>query len=602
MVEYLPSKQAVASSSLVVRSILFSPLISRMKNFLILVFLFFPLGISAKLRISPLFSENCVLQRGKTIKIFGVDSPSSVIKVELLGKKFTCIADHEGKWIANISLPENTSGGPFKLKVSNQNETFENKKVYIGDVWLASGQSNMEKNVDAVENSEFLIKDADNYKNKIFRIRILGNTKAAATDFRTPIEGLWQETNSTNVQSFSALAHLFAKEIYKDQKVPIGIIESIWGNTPIQAWMSKEALDKSFYTDYHSYPKELWCQTVFTIEAKQGMESLLATLCLGANLRPQFTAWLNNHKLVNEAGFNCHSIPMINLIGSDAIKLRQRAENVDDKFIESVKEDLKHSYLSLGGNKTPINMWFHEIDIDPRTETVVFNGIVSPLSPYEIKGVLWYQGENNLRDYQSYAIWFKNMVEDWRHRWNKDLPFLTVQLSTYKSDEGSDYLSRFREVQEKITALVPNTYIATSIDLGNTDQAIHTLKKEELGHRLALLALRKIYGHKNIKYNHPSPRKITPIFGSLKIDFGLDKLVCKNTCPNANQLSQDFLVAGEDKIYYPAQIKISDHSLLASSPQVKNPRFIRYAWSDTPSEFIYNEIGLPIMPFRNDNW
>lgn len=441
----------------------------------------------AEVFVSSMFSDNMVLQREKPVCVWGTGEPGAKLTIEIEKQKKSTVVDKDGSW--SIYLDPMPAGGPYELIIKSDETVVKFKNVMIGEVWLCSGQSNMQWRTADVANAEEEIQRAGAYPD----IRLYLVPKFGADKPKKTLDARWQVCSPESVADFSAVAYFFARELRKSpalRDVPIGLIDSSYGGTLVEAWMSSEVLHSRF-------PNE--------------------------DLRDSLFGW------------------------------------------------------------KPSSM---------------YNGMIAPLVPYQIRGFLWYQGESNAGRPEQYERLFPEMIKHWRELWGQpDLPFLFVQLPNYAEKVDGKYYTWLREVQYKVAQKVPNTAMAVTIDVGDPYD-IHPKNKQDVGYRLALLALNKVYGEDVPCYGPTyKSHKIEGSVVRVTFDHVEEGLVNKNRGP-----LRGFAIAGEDGIFWYANATIEGNQVVLSSRYVPSPRYVRYAWEGNPNADLYNTAGLPAVPFRTDNF
>lgn len=456
-------------------------------------------NIAATVTATPvlpvIFSDNMVIQQKSDAPIWGKADANKTVTIltSWNNKKVSTMSDADGIWKTTIQTPK--AGGPYSITISD-GSSITIKNVMSGEVWLCSGQSNMEMPVNGWARVDNFQKEIDESSYSNIRLmlmkQVISNTpsKEVSANYTS-----WKVCGPTTISDFSAVAYFFARKLNKDLNIPVGVIDDTWGGTAIEAWTSAETLE-------------------------------------------------------------------------------QKSEFAD-------KTDLKPT------DKT-----------DRNSPTVLFNGMISPLIPMAIKGVCWYQGEQNeSRGYQ-YRDLFSMMIRDWRNKWGKELPFYFVQLANYKQRSDKPCESYWAEVREaqamglKINA----TGMVVTADIGDGNN-IHYTNKQEVGRRLALVALAKSYG-KNIVCSGP-------LYESYSIDN--NKVILSFTHTDGGLKAKDntlknFTIAGPDHKFYNAKAIIEGGKVIVSSDKVNYPVAVRYAWQDNPFCDLYNGAGLPASPFRTDDW
>jgi len=492
----------------------------------------------AEVTLAPVFSDHAVLQRGKPLPIWGTAGPGDAVAVTFRGQTVRTVAGKDGRWQVRLK-PLAASSDPADIIVDGRTSVTV-RDVVVGDVWLCSGQSNMEFTVDdggdtyRVDHANEEVAAAD-----FPMIRQLKVERTVATaPAQTVKTGGWQPASPATVGQFTAVGYFFARDLHLALGVPIGIIDSPWGGTPIESWMSDAArsstsigaeLDARWKEQVKEWPPERVAQ-----------------------YPAQMAAW-------------------------------QKAQ--DDAKKNHTKSTLPWPQMPASNDS-------------PALPGGLFNAMIAPLQPGAIRGILWYQGEANAGRPGEYAELFATMIRSWRDGFGQgDLPFYFVQLANFgdENERVSRDWARLREAQAKVLDL-PDTGMAVTIDIGDAHN-IHPRNKQEVGRRLALIAKAKVYGL--------APEVSGPVFASATLE---GKALRVHFTSSGTELVarggpvRSLEVAGEDKVFYPADGAIETDSLLASSPDVKQPVAVRYAWTNAPDANLYGDTGLPAVPFRSDNW
>lgn len=656
----------------------------------------------AQVQLTPLFSDNMVFQQNCQAPVWGKAAPGAEVKVtpSWNNKTYTAVADAEGRWQVNIPTPK----GSFKkytLTISDGDPVVL-RNVVVGEVWLASGQSNMEMSFERigtrVANQDGIL-NASKYAD-IRLLQVSRGTGMVGRDFFSTEFGKWVESSPETMLHFSAAGWYFGRKLMDELDVPVGVINSSWGGTIIEAWMSEGAI-KSFPEALNQlalvnklpdddaerdkvYEKEIdaffqiaksqdlglnggvpvWAQPLFDdsswktislprkvqelwpatngiywfrkeIDIPSGWEGHDLTLSLGPVDDFDETYW--NGEMV---GFGRiwsrareYSIPA-RLVkpGKAVICIR----NTDDHGDGGVYGDRSLLYvqgpngekISLQGDwKVTLSVSFKDMPKfatrEPNMVTVLYNAMIKPLAPFAIKGAIWYQGESNANKAYRYRDFMNALILDWRNAWGYDFPFYITQLACYKpitKVAGDDDWAELREAQAMSTRAIDKVGMACIIDIGEADD-IHPIRKQEVGERLANLALSNDYGRKVVA-NGPRYSgytisdnairvRFTDISGGLKVipsgDFAKDRygkegvdfeLVRK---AEAGVLT-GFQIAGADRVWHWADAKISGDEVIVSSPNVPHPFAVRYGWAANPVCNLFNSEGLPAWPFRTDDW
>lgn len=638
----------------------------RIKCF-ILLFITVSFSLAAQITMPKVFSSHMVLQRNIDIPLWGNAKPGTEVIAEFGNTQAKGLTDKQGKWMLHLSKFE--AGGPYKLIVfdaKKPTDRIEFSDILVGDVWLASGQSNMEWQVQQAKDAKNEIKKADYPNIRFFFVPHQKSVKPE-TDIAS---GSWKICDSTNVKTVSAVAYYFARQIHTEKNVPIGILQTTWGGTPIEAWTSREmllsspitrdktqandsvspnhfvkdSLDLIKFWDIVYNPKngteksiskpsfndskwsELNMPKVFkdwgmlfyegmvwlrkTIQLPDNFVGKELTLNLG-HPEMNYTLYFNGSEICknvwNANPTHFYTIPA-KLIkkGKNTIAVRMAVLWTGGGFNPPAQD----MYISDGTTKVGIDgNWKYMKDLEPKIPkifnyhyypTFVFNAMLNPVIPFGIKGFIWYQGEANDSLAYNYRTLFPTMINDWRIRWQQGyLPFLYVQLANYKKPQSEPMESEWAELREAqtLTLSQPNTGMACIIDLGE-EKTIHPLNKQEVGHRLALLADKISYG-KNVTASGPMFKNYHITGNQIQIDF---TKTGSGLTTSDNKTLREFTIAGSDKKFYRATARISGNEVIVSSDKVANPVAVRYAWADNPDCNLTNAEGLPAVPFRTDNW
>jgi len=476
--------------------------------------------LRADVRLPALLADHMVIQRGLPVHVWGMALPQESVSVTFRGQTQSTTADQLGRWSLYLSPGE--AGGPFPMVVKATN-TIQLNDVLVGDVWIASGQSNMEFSMSDLTNPKAEIAAAQYPKIRIFRV------EHHPSDYpRSDVEAkTWALCTPENVADSSAVAYYFARDIYQKQNVPIGLIETFWGGTPAESWTS------------------------------------LHTLASDASLMPVFA---ERSKMVDE---------------HESVELGMAQE--EREYQKSVEE------AKAAGKDIPWRKWHP--DFAAWAPAALFNGMIAPLTPFAIKGVIWYQGEANSGPRAPlYAHLFQTMITDWRRAWNVgDFPFLFVQIANWNTEPDGRW-PEVRDAQRRALAL-RNTGMAVTIDIGDAID-IHPKNKLDVGLRLARAARAIAYGEK-LEWSGPLYRQLTREGPALRIWFDHAAGLTGKGGPLVG-----FEVAGTDGKYVAADAKIDGTSVIVSSPTIPLPVSVRYAWAPNPTCNLYNDEGLPASPFQ----
>ncbi|MBB1286462.1 sialate O-acetylesterase [Flavisolibacter sp. BT320] len=460
-----------------------------------------PFGLCAQVKTASLFTDNMVLQQKSKTPLWGWAAAGKTISVtpSWNKKSFSAKAGSDGKWKVLLETP--TAGGPYQISITGDG-SLHLKNVLIGEVWICSGQSNMEMPMKGFKGQPIAGSNSAILHSTNKNIRLYTVPRGAST---TPLDNskpsAWKEAEPETVSNFSATAYYFGKDLEALLNVPIGLINVSYGGSPVESWMNAEMLQ----------------------------------------------------------GFDGITVPGPN----DSIK---------------------------SPNRTP---------------TALYNGMLHPVTGYGIRGMIWYQGESNYDRPDQYEKLFPMAVKQWRQEWGAgDFPFYFVQIAPYNYAQlppyqvGGKYNSAYlRDAQRKSVAQIPNAAMAVLLDKGE-EANIHPAHKQEAGERLALLALAKTYGFKGFGAESPSYDTMVVANGIAEVKFSH----ATNWLTSYGKELSLFEIAGKDKQFHPAKAVINRSSVMVSSPVVKEPVAVRYAFRDFTTAELFSTEGLPVSSFRTDNW
>jgi sialate O-acetylesterase len=624
---------------------------------------------SEEFRIANIFTDNMVLQRNQNFSIWGWGDTDTPVTIQLQEQSVTVSPNENGKWEAKFEAID--LGDPFSIAISSGQNSVELNNVLAGDVWICSGQSNMEWVVRQAGNPQQEIANGD--WPLIRHVRIDHVTSPSKLD---DVDNTgWQVCSPDTVGDFSAVGYYFARKLQRELNVPIGLLHTSWGGTIIETWISPESLknhpdfkdaiaklesvtqnprqlqarankldqwDRDFRkaledqstqwkapaTDdsawkaikapgswesqgYQQLDGVAWYRRTITLpdswESQPASISLAKiddidiTFVNGVKVG-SLSDWtkIRNYKIpadVLKAGENSIAIRVTDSAGGGGI-----IGDPTDMFIARTGEPS----ISLAGTwkfkKSDLTRKLGERPEQPyrgpNHPTLLSNAMVNPFLLVRAKGVIWYQGESNARRAYQYRSLMPLLIEDWRKRFGQDFSFYWVQLANFTAPRDTPGDSQWAELREAQTMAltVPKTGQAVIIDIGEA-RDIHPKNKQDVGKRLALNALAKDYG-KSIVYSGPMFKSVDFSENHATIEFdhagGLN---------SKNEPLKQFQIAGADKKFVWANAKIDGTNVIVSSPSIKQPVAVRYAWADNPEGCnLYNAAGLPACPFRTDSW
>ncbi len=500
-------------------------------RFLAVVLLLFAATLSAQVSLPKILSSHMVIQRDLPVHVWGSALPGQAVTVSFRGESRSVSTDPIGRWSAY--LKPGPAGGPFTLTVtpgaasqstvqaSNQ-PPLVLEDIMVGDVWVASGQSNMEFPLNRANTAALDLPQATNSQIRLLMIR-KRSSEYAMPDADT--DG-WTASTPQTAADFSAVAWYFARDLAAREHVTVGVIDATWGGTVGETWVRLTALGKD------------------------------------PSLAPIF---VERGKMTDKAA---------------------------DTVAEEKEEQRQRDEAKAAGKPIPQFPW--HAPLNSWGPGLLWNGMIAPLVPLPIRGVIWYQGESNsaLERVHSYDRVMRTLIEDWRHEWGVgDFPFLYVQISNFKSSPHEDWAA-LREQQVR-TLAIRNTAMAVTIDIGNPDD-VHPTDKLDVGLRLARAARALAYGE-SVEYFGPIFRQVTPEPGSLRVWLDhANGLIAKG------ETATGFEVAGRDGKYVPAKAVIDGTTIVVSSPDVSEPVFVRYGWANSPQCNLFNGEGLPASPFTSE--
>ncbi len=621
---------------------------------------------AAQVKPANIFGNNMVLQRNKPIPVWGWASPGEKVTVTFHQQSRTIFAAKDGKWMTRLN-PEK-EGGPYTLSFTGKDKTVL-KNIYVGDVWICSGQSNMEWTLANAQNGAAEVANA-NYP-LIRHIKILNETAGRPKNDISKTD--WKVCTQLNAGDFTAVGYFFARKIFRETNIPVGIINTSWGGSMVETWTGLDAFQQSPEFKY-----------LFNNANNNNLEELIANhkksmVDMIEKLQGKFDP-AENTQSWKEVGLDDSNWPPIilpstweekglpgldgtvwlrrkiilpdSLAGKPALLFLSKIDDNDISFVNGIKvgatnswntqrkysiepgilkageniiavrvedtggggglygskDDMKlvmegESFAIDGSWKLKVESMLNTGQVSPNDfPALLYNAMVNPLIPFAFTGVLWYQGESNASRSFQYRKAFPLMINYWRKKWSAgNFPFYFVQLSSFdpwhnNGLKGSNW-AELREAQT-LNLELPNTGMAVSTDIGDAAD-IHPRNKQDVGLRLAAIALNKVYGKKNV-YKGPSFRNMQSMANKIMVQFNPNgkNLLTKNNLP-----LKGFTIAGTDKVFHPAEAMIQGNKVIVTSEHVANPVAVRYAWKDDAGDAnLYNKEGFPAQPFRTDNW
>ena len=618
-------------------------------------------GSYAEVRLPKIFTSNMVLQRDRELKIWGWADANEKVTVSFNSQTLTTKAAKNGEWI--VLLKPMAYGGPFDMSVKGGKNNISLTNILIGDVWICSGQSNM----------EWLLKNVNNANKEIGestypRIRLFTVKKATSYEPVADLAGgEWLECNPANSGNSSAVAYFFGRQLAKDINVPIGLLNSSWGGTNIQTWISWDSMsqkEKYKNADLNALnqsleqgkknaenyrlaiandigSREKWYDPFVNIDGWKTMTipQVWETGGVGNadgvvwfrkefNLNGPFT---QNPLTLSLGVIDDLDSTYINgvLIGTERLNTKERVYTVNSSVFKEgknvitikvtdfggsggIKGNAENMFCELNGQKTFLaGNWQYKpsalsTDFEPRYggpnsfPSQLYNAMIYPIIRYGIKGGIWYQGESNAGEAYNYRSLFPEMINDWRAKWGYPFPFCWVQLANYMAKDNEPVQSEWAELREAQNMTLSLPATGQAVIIDiGETNDIHPRNKQDVGYRLALAAEKAAYG-KDIVYSGP-------IYRSMEVSG--NKAVLSFTSIGSGLIAKNkygnlegFAIAGDDQKFVWAKASIEGDKIVVYCDAVTKPVAVRYGWGNNPDANLFNKEGIPASPFRTDNW
>jgi sialate O-acetylesterase len=524
-----------------------------MKNRFLITTLFALTALSslANAQQTPhIFGSNMVLQRDKPVPVWGKANAGEKVTVTFAGQSKSAVTDKGGHWRVTLdAMPANAK--PQDMVIAGKDRVvFQN--ILVGEVWICSGQSNMEWTLNGSMNPKTEAAAA--------KFPLIRHIKVPHQDRDAPqydFNGSWSVCSPRTVGGYTAVGYFFARKLYRELGIPIGLVNTSWGGTRIEPWTP-----------------------------------------------------LTGFKKIENAGFTKSIIQRIEEADPTTTVGKKRYASVMDEFRNWVVQSEKRIASGQYPKQSP---QVPSLGNGPQQPARLYRGMIHPLVPFAMRGAIWYQGESNGSEGRTYYQKMQGLIRGWRHVWGQgDFPFYFVQLANYTQDrntpEGADGYAKVRDAQRQ-SLEIPNTGMAVIIDIGET-RDIHPKNKQDVGTRLAHWALAKDY-KKDVVASGPlyKSHKVQGQNIHITFDYADGGLMVGKkeglapTAMAANTPLARFAIAGKDRKWHWADAKIDGDAVVVSSSAVTNPVAVRYAFSANPlGANLYNKAGLPASPFRTDNW
>jgi sialate O-acetylesterase len=642
----------------------------------------------AEVSVDALIGAHMVVQRDRPMRVGGTAAPGEAVTATIAAAKAATKADANGRW--SVTLPALAAGGPYTLKVRGASNGLTFNDVWAGEVWVASGQSNMEFPLQRSRGG------ADAAALGCSGLRLFTVTNAPAAAPAAKVGGEWRACDPANAAGFSAAAFHFGRELHRALGVPVGLVQATVGGTPAEAWTPRasllaeptlapqvEALDramsdkalhdelakklavweeKNFHQDgANRGEKQGWARDGggkwATMEIPQLWETAGLAIDGAVWFRREVTvpeAWVGGDLALSLGAIDDFDVTYWNgeRVGATGPETPQywsaaRHYKVPGRLVKAGRNvlavrvfdhyggggfagspaelNVRRAAAAADGDEAAVPLagaWSYKIERklkpavadwntrpkllgtdDPTSPTVLWNALVAPLAGLPIAGVIWYQGESNVVRAAQYRTLFPLMIRGWRAAWrDPKLPFLFVQLPNYE-DPGAPRTplgdSAWAELREAQAGALrePRTAMAVTLDIGEAKD-IHPREKQEVGRRLALAALKLVYG-RDVIASGPTFAHAVRDGAAIKVRF---TNVAAGLTTSDGAAPKGFLIAGADRVWKAADARIEGASVIVSHREIPEPVAVRYGWANHPGATLRNQSDLPAAPFRSDDW
>jgi sialate O-acetylesterase len=503
-------------------------------------------GLAAQVKLPALIGDHMVVQQDKPVAIWGWAGKGEGVTVQFNGQEKRATAGADGAWrVVFDPLKAEGAKAPLELAVRGaKGPAIVVKDILVGEVWVCSGQSNMEMSFTWLPTPSPDVLRADNPNLRLFLV-----PRRTADAPEDDMAAKWEPCSPDSVRAFSMVAYYFGLELHRRLGVPVGLIDSSWGGTLIEPWTPPVG-----FAAVPELKPILGRQTAKYADYQQSLVKAL----------PAWEAWVRDSRKAVTAKAPVPPLPSPGL---------------------------------------PANPYD-----DPQAPTALYNGMIHALTPFAIRGAIWYQGESNRNDGLLYEKKMEALIQGWRLAWKLgDFPFYYVQLAPYDygynrevpTGDIPDFLRLAYLWEAQTNALrIPNTGMAVTTDIATLND-IHPPNKRDVGYRLSLWARAKTYGEKTLVFSGP-------LYRSMTVEGGLIRLAFDNVggglVSNDGEALKWFEIAGDDHIFYKAEAEIAGGTVVAWSSKVPAPKAVRFAWHQLAIGNLANREGLPASPFRTDRW
>ncbi len=494
------------------------------------------------IELPTMFGRHAVLQREEAVPVWGWGKPGEVVRVTFAGQSKRTTADDKGNWRVELDALEASASGQVLEVTGTESGRLRVPDLLVGEVWMASGQSNMQWALSSTERAKQDIPRADHPAIRMFLTDLV-----TAASPRRRVGGEWNVTTPQNAGKFSAVGYYYALKLHAEVGVPVGIIRTAWGGKPSEAFTSRKML--------MSKPEGR--------ALLQKLDAETRRFDLGraeAQYEKKLEAW-------------------------EKVRKANRAEKDPKKRKKLPRKPQKPSPPALSPNRPG----------------AIYNGMIHPWAGYAMKGAIWYQGESNAGRAKEYETIFPLLIQDWRKRWKRELPFYFVQLANFRMPTSKPgQASSWAELQnaQRLALRLPKTGMAVINDIGAA-RDIHPRNKKDVGERLARWALANEYGSKDVVVSGPLYRDFKVDGSRVRISFEYAEGL--KTCDGGEP--GRFEIAGRDQVWHWGKAVIDGQAVLVASEEVPEPVAVRYAWASNPEGAnLVNAAELPASLFRTDSW
>ena len=503
-----------------------------------------PAALSAEVKLPAVIGDHMVVQQDKPVAVWGWAGKAEPVTVLFNGQERKAVAGADGKWRV-VFDPLKAGGTALEMTVRGANgPAVVVKDILVGEVWLCSGQSNMEMSMTWLPYPSPDALRADNPSMRLFKL-----PRRTSDRPQDDVDAKWDICAPDVVREFSAVGYYFGLELHKRLGVPVGLIMSAWGGTDIEPWTPPIG-----FASVAEVKPLLEKQTAKYAEYRDALAKAL----------PSWETWIKDSRKALAA---------------------------------------KSVLPPAPAPRLPANPYDN-----PQAPTTLYNGMIHALTPFAIRGAIWYQGENNRNDGLLYAKKMEALIAGWRAVWQLgEFPFYYVQLAPFNysynretpAGDVPDFLRLPLIWEAQANALrIPNTGMAVTTDITDLYD-IHPANKRDVGYRLSLWARANVYGEKTLEFSGPLYKSMTVEKGIVRLSFDH---VGGGLVTNDGQGLKWFEIAGEDRIFYKAEADIAGDTVVVWSPRVAAPKAVRFGWNQLAVPNLANREGLPASPFRTDRW